>query len=214
MDPAFLALAILILLFSVILHEVMHGWVALKFGDRTAQNMGRLTLNPLPHIDPLGTILFPLLLIISGSSFIIGWAKPVPINPLNFKNIKQGELWVSLAGVLANFTLAIFASLLFHLSRSFAPDPIPNILSFTVTINLILGVFNLLPLPPLDGSRILLSQLPISLAIKFQSLERYGLLILLLLWFIPFGNSSILQVMMAFFIGLINLILQVPLRLF
>ena len=117
MDPTIFAGAIVILLFSVIVHEVMHGLVALKFGDRTAQNAGRLTLNPLPHIDPIGTILVPTILILSGlllpggNSFIIGWAKPVPVNPLNFSNFRTGELFVSLAGVGSNFALAIFAAI-------------------------------------------------------------------------------------------------------
>ena len=115
MAPEFIALSIVILLFSVILHEVAHGLAALYFGDRTAQNAGRLTLNPIPHIDLIGTILLPALLFITNSPVLFGWAKPVPVNPLHFSNIRRGELLVSLAGVGANFGLAIIAAVLFHI---------------------------------------------------------------------------------------------------
>src|SRR3990167_900944 len=107
--PEFFALSIIVLLFSVIIHEVMHGWVALKFGDHTAERAGRLTLNPIPHIDLFGTILLPILAYWS-SGIIFGWAKPVPVNPLNFSNLRKGELLVSAAGILANFGLVIVAT--------------------------------------------------------------------------------------------------------
>src|SRR3990167_9994626 len=116
MQPEFLlALSIVILLFSVILHEVMHGWVALKFGDRTAEQAGRLTLNPIPHIDPIGTILLPGLLLLTGSPILFGWAKPVPVNPLNFSSLRKGELFVSAAGILANFSIAVAAAIIYHI---------------------------------------------------------------------------------------------------
>lgn len=223
MEATFLAAAIVILLFSVILHEVMHGFAALKFGDRTAELAGRLTLNPIPHIDPIGTILVPLLLILpslffaGAPSFVIGWAKPVPVNPLNFSDIRRGELIVSLAGVGANFGLAVLAAILFHLLINFAPNidvTIFQILSFTATINLILGVFNLLPIPPLDGSKVVLSFLPYKLAAQYQSLERYGLLIIFLLWFIPVGGVNLLSFILGTIVGLLGSLLNVPLRLF
>lgn len=179
------ALQIVILLFSVILHEVMHGIVALKFGDRTAEAAGRLTLNPIPHIDLVGTILLPALSLLTGG-VIFGWAKPVPVNPLNFSNLRRGELFVSAAGIFANFSLAVVAALLYHLLSILPTTSYPlltNILSFTVLINLVLGLFNLLPIPPLDGSKILLSQLPISLAKQYQKIEAYGFIILLILLF-------------------------------
>lgn len=189
MSPEFLALVIIILLFSVIVHEVMHGLVALKFGDDTALRMGRLTLNPLPHIDPVGTILLPGLLIalpvITGVSpgFFIGWAKPVPVNPLKFQDLRLGELWVSLAGIGANLALALIAALFYHLTPSlFGPNPyLLGALQFTVAINLMLAIFNLLPIPPLDGSKALLSQLPYQLAKAYEKFSQYGLLIILLL---------------------------------
>lgn len=185
MAPEFLAFSIVILLFSVIIHEVMHGWFALRYGDQTALRMGRLTLNPLPHIDPIGTIFFPTLLILSGSPILFGWAKPVPVNPLNFSNLKRGELMVSSAGILANFGLAIIAAILFHLLNTMPTTSqlLLELLSYGVRINLILGVFNLLPIPPLDGSKVLLSLLPYNLAKAYEGLDRYGFLLLLVLLF-------------------------------
>ncbi len=208
--PEFLALSIVILLFSVILHEVMHGYVALKFGDNTAQRMGRLTLNPIPHIDLFGTILLPALLIFTGSPILFGWAKPVPVNPLNFKSIRKGELFVAAAGILANFGLAILAAVIYHILDAL-PQTFPSILGallqFTVTINLVLGIFNLFPIPPLDGSKVLLSQLPLNLAKSYQKLEPYGILILLILMMIPVGGSSLLQTVLRFFVGFFSQIL-------
>ncbi|TSC88240.1 MAG: Uncharacterized protein G01um10147_145 [Microgenomates group bacterium Gr01-1014_7] len=207
MNPEFLALSIVILLFSVIVHEVMHGLVALKFGDRTAANAGRLTLNPIPHIDLFGTILLPGLLILTGSPILFGWAKPVPVNPLNFSRIRKGELFVSAAGILANFTLAIAAALLYHLLDAIPfvfPALVGSLLRYTMVINLVLGVFNLFPIPPLDGSKILLSQLPLNMAKSYQRIEPYGFLILMLLLIIPFGSSSLLQTILSFFVRLFS----------
>lgn len=208
--PELFALSIIILLFSVIIHEVMHGLVALKFGDHTAERAGRLTLNPLPHIDLFGTILLPGLLILTGSPILFGWAKPVPVNPLNFSNLRRGELMVSAAGILANFGLAIAAALIFHflnaLPQTF-PALLGSLLRFTVLINLVLGIFNLFPIPPLDGSKILLSQLPYNLAKSYQRIEPYGFLILLVLLMVPFGNGSLLQIILGFFVGIFSRLL-------
>lgn len=208
--PEFFALSIIILLFSVIIHEVMHGVIALKFGDHTAERAGRLTLNPIPHIDLFGTILLPALLIFTGSPILFGWAKPVPVNPLNFSNLRRGELFVSAAGILANFGLAIAAALIYHflnaLPQTF-PAIVGELIRFTITINLVLGVFNLFPIPPLDGSKILLSQLPLNLARSYQKIEPYGFLILLILLMVPFGRGSLLQTILGFFVGLFSGIL-------
>lgn len=210
-----MALGIVILLFSVILHEVMHGFVALKFGDRTAELAGRLTLNPLPHIDPVGTILVPAILILPAvlagvsPSFVFGWAKPVPVNPFNFRDIKKGELFTSGAGVAANFGLAVIAALIFHLLPATISPLLPGLLSFVVQINLLLGLFNLLPLPPLDGSKILMTFLPPKLAAQYQAIERYGLFILILLWFIPLGNTTILGFVLGTSLGLLHSLLGV-----
>lgn len=208
--PEFFAITIVLLLFSVIVHEVMHGLVALKFGDHTAERAGRLTLNPIPHIDLVGTILLPGLLIISGSPILFGWAKPVPVNPLNFSNLRKGELLVSAAGILSNFGLAIIFALVYHFLDAIPvliPALVGEILRYGVYINLILGVFNLLPIPPLDGSKVLLSQLPYNLAKEYQKMERYGILILLILLMVPFGRGSLLQTILGFFVGILTRLL-------
>jgi Zn-dependent protease len=206
-DPVILAIQVLVLLFSVIIHEVMHGLVALKFGDHTAERAGRLTLNPLPHIDPFMTILLPLLLIFSGSHFIIGGAKPVPVNPLNFTNLRKGELFVSAAGIFSNFGLAIIGAVFFHILNNFYPQIILMYFATKlVQINLILGVFNLLPIPPLDGSKILMSQLSYQAANTYSRLEPFGFLILFLLLYL----NILSPILGAIMIPLYHL-LQIPL---
>jgi len=209
-NPEFLAFSIVILLFSVIVHEVMHGFVALKFGDHTAEHAGRLTLNPIPHIDLFGTILLPALLIFTGSPILFGWAKPVPVNPLNFSSLRKGELFVSAAGILANFSIAVAAAIIYHILNALPqtfPALLGGLLQFTVVINLVLGIFNLFPIPPLDGSKVLLSQLPYNLAKQYQKIEPYGFLILIILLMIPFGNSSILQTILRFFVNILSKLL-------
>lgn len=185
------ALSIVILIFSVIVHEVMHGYAALLFGDRTAEKAGRLTLNPIPHIDPIGTIILPGILLFlnsisGGAGFLIGWAKPVPVNPLNFSNLRKGEIFVSLAGVGANFTLALTFAILYHISAAFFPSLLfLKIFEFGVQINLVLGVFNLLPVPPLDGSKVLIALLPYEAARNFEKVSfQYGFMIILLLLYL------------------------------
>ncbi len=209
MVPALFALIIVIILFSVILHEVMHGYMALRFGDHTAEYAGRLTLNPLPHIDPIGTVLLPLLLIITGSPVLFGWAKPVPVNPYNFRDLRKGEFFVSIAGILANLGLALLAALLFHLALPSDNSLILNALGFAVDINLILAVFNLIPIPPLDGSKIVLSFLPPKLAIQFQQIERYGLFILLFLLLIPVGRTTIIGFLLGQVLQFAHLVLGI-----
>lgn len=209
MEGAFFAGAILILLFSVILHEVAHGLAALYFGDHTAQRAGRLTLNPIPHIDPIGTVLLPLLLVISGSRFLFGWAKPVPVNPLNFRDIKTGELVVSGAGIAVNFALVILGTFFFHLLGANLSPIFLALLQFVININLILAIFNLLPIPPLDGSKVLMALLPPHLAAQFAQLERYGFFILLALWFIPFGNTTLLGAILGVILNFFHAILGV-----
>lgn len=208
MDPVFISLTILVLLFSVILHEVMHGFIALKFGDHTAEHAGRLTLNPLPHIDPIGTIILPGLLMLSGSPFLFGWAKPVPVNPLNFRDIKKGEVAVSLAGIGANLFLALVGAALIHLVLGFWVNPLfVRVCSYMVSINLVLAFFNLIPVPPLDGSRVLMALVPYNLARQIASVERYGFLILLALLMIPFGGSTLVDAYLGITVGLGRMLL-------
>ncbi len=157
---------------AVIIHEIAHGWVALKLGDPTAKRSGRLTLNPLAHIDPVGTIILPLFLMLSGSHFIFGWAKPVPVNFLGLNNPKKDMVWVGLAGPIANFALAIIVSILLKLKIAFL---VPlELLEYFMILNVLLAVFNLSPIPPLDGSRVAIGLLPPKIALQYMRLERFG----------------------------------------
>lgn len=177
-----------VLFFSVIIHEVAHGYVAYKRGDPTAKLMGRLTLNPVSHVDIFGSIVLPLVLMISGAP-IFGWAKPVPVNPARLYKPKTDMLWVSLAGCAANFLLAIIASIGMLLIRNFATSdmsvfvPLYQILQTVLIINIVLPVLNLIPIPPLDGSRIIYYLLPRDLAIQYDKIGMYGFLIIFVLLF-------------------------------
>lgn len=187
-----------ILFFSIVLHEVAHGYVAFRFGDNTAKIRGRLTLNPLKHIDPLGTILLPLLLLFSGTHFIIGWAKPVPVNPANFYNRRRDMLWVGLAGPLTNFTLAFICSLIFKITpTSFVL--LKHLLLLAVQLNLLLGLFNLIPIPPLDGSRAVAYFLHGKAAYWYDRIENYGLLIIFIL-----AYTGLLKYLLNFMFFLFN----------
>lgn len=183
-----MSLGIPVLFFSVILHECAHGWVASLCGDDTARLSGRLTLNPLPHIDPIGTVFLPLLFILTGSPVLFGWAKPVPINPLRFNNFKQDLIKVTLAGPGTNLLLAVLSALCLRGIR-FLPPSTPFLSQFAtlfylgVLINVALAVFNLIPIPPLDGSRVMSAMLPTEAAIRYEALTPYGFMILIvLLW--------------------------------
>lgn len=177
-----ICVAIIPVLFAITVHEVAHGYVADKLGDHTAKMLGRLTLNPIKHIDLIGTILVPLLMLYLGG-FIFGWAKPVPINPRFFKQYRRDTALVALAGPISNFVMAGFWSALMHLSPS-TNIPLMLMCSIGITINLILAVLNLIPIPPLDGSRVISSLLPRRLAYYYDFLEPYGLFIVLGLFFL------------------------------
>ena len=179
---------VLPLLFAITLHEVAHGWVAYKLGDPTAKMLGRITLNPVKHIDPIGTIVVPLaLLLLSQFSFAFGWAKPVPITWQNMRNPRRDTALVAVAGPIANFLMALFWACLFKIGLSFSDQP--NVVALFlilvghagILINLILMVLNLLPIPPLDGSRVLSSFLPPRAALALDRLEPYGFMIILVL---------------------------------
>lgn len=170
---------IFILAYSIILHELAHAFSAYKLGDPTPKYEGRLTLNPLAHIDPIGTILIPLLTLFT-SGFIFGWAKPVLYNPYNLKNPQKDSIYIALLGPLTNIILSIVFALLYKI---FSYDPF----LFGLRINLILALFNLLPIPPLDGSKILLTKIPLEI---YAYLETYGFLLIiifLLIFFQPFS---------------------------
>ena len=164
---------------AVMAHEVSHGWVALRLGDSTAKEEGRLTFNPLRHIDPIGTVALPLLLLAMRAPFVFGWAKPVPINALNLRHPKRDMLWVGIAGPAANFSLAFLGAFLLNQVGSAASPLVLGLLRYLVLVNLVLGTFNLLPIPPLDGSRVLTGLLPVPLARYLLALEPWGFLIVI-----------------------------------
>ncbi len=168
-----------ILIFSAIVHEVSHGLMAEKLGDDTAREEGRITLNPIPHIDPFGSVLLPLMLLAVGSPIIFGAAKPVPVNFNNLRNPKSGMALVSLAGPLANFALAILCVI--PIKLGVVNDLSYPILLQAILLNLVLGTFNLIPIPPLDGSKILAALAPDEWMYKILSLEKYGFILVLIL---------------------------------
>ena len=189
-----IAVTALPLVFAIVFHEVAHGWVANKLGDPTARNMGRLTLNPLRHIDPFGTVIMPLLLLLlTDGRFVFGYAKPVPINPYNFKDPKKGMALSSLAGPGVNMIMAILFAFVLRVVMPALEGTIPKsawdwfavpvalMFGYGVIINVVLAVLNMIPVPPLDGSRIVYWLLPDRQAAAYYRLERFGMLILLAL---------------------------------
>jgi Zn-dependent protease len=206
-----IAVYILPLILAITVHEASHAYMAHKFGDDLAYRLGRLSLNPLKHIDPLGTIAMPLVGIAFGG-FIFGWAKPVPINYAILAQHKRGLLWVALAGPLSNFAMALIAALILKLVAvlpyyAFISYPVSLMAQAGIMINISLFIFNLLPLLPLDGGQIILSLLPKNLAIKYANTERYGLIIILVL-FISGVLSYVLQPIFTSIVGFIFSLIQ------
>lgn len=183
---------------SVVIHEVSHGFAAEFFGDKTARHAGRLTLNPFAHLDLFGSVLLPVILILSHSPFLVGWAKPVPYNPENLSHKRWGTLAVASAGVIANFCLAAVFGIVIRLTSGFAlPEGFYFITSTIVIVNLALGIFNLVPIPPLDGSKILFSFLPESASSFVAAYEQYSLFLLLI--FIVFFSGYLYPILSGLF---------------
>ncbi len=203
MDILSIVVSLFTVLFAITIHEASHGWTAWKMGDPTAHSMGRVTLNPIPHIDPFGTILVPILLVVMGAP-AFGWAKPVPVNPYNLKDPRRDNLWISLAGPASNLTAAFAALILFLLLKTVRPaitgflynfllyrqgfpqglyplEGLALVLFYLILINTYLAVFNLIPVPPLDGSGILSGLLSRENAEKYDRIRPYGFFIVLFL---------------------------------
>lgn len=196
---------LVILIFSIIIHEIAHGYVAEMLGDPTARLAGRLTLNPVPHIDPIGSIILPALMLLgSGGSFAFGWAKPVPYNPYNLRNFKWGTILVGVAGVAANLFIATVFGLMirFHDSLGIlAGSPFLAMLGTIVTLNLVLAVFNLIPFPPLDGAKVLFAILPHRLQYIHDYLEHNWLIFII---FVIFFAQDIIWPIVIFLLRVIT----------
>ncbi len=190
-----IAIAAIPVLFAITLHEAAHGYVARHFGDMTAFQQGRISLNPLRHIDPFGTILLPMLTLVLGG-ILFGWAKPVPVNFDALRRPKQDMLWVALAGPAANLFMALLWALLAKLAwafpQSYFAEPLLEMTQIGITINVVLLVLNLLPLPPLDGGRVTVSLLPQRQAFQLEKVEPYGMFILIFLAIVPIQGTPVL----------------------
>jgi Zn-dependent protease len=207
MDLVLALISLVILVYSAILHEIAHGFVAERLGDPTARLLGRLTLNPKNHIDPFMSILLPLLLLISGSPVIFGAAKPVPVDPFNFREPKKDMAIVSLAGPGTNVLLAVIAALLIKILVFVTPYfgaspmlsniviPVYTFLALVVRLNLLLAIFNFIPIPPLDGSKVFALLLPDKEAATYLSIGSFGIMIIFFLLLFPIGGFSLQGIM-------------------
>ncbi|MDZ7779522.1 MAG: site-2 protease family protein [Gemmatimonadota bacterium] len=202
---------IVVLLFSIVVHEVAHAWQARREGDDLAERLGRITLNPIPHLDPFGSVLVPFLLYVSGTGILFGWAKPVPVDPSRYRDPVWGDVRVSMAGIVSNLGLVVLATLgaVALLVAEGWVGPLGTVgdvwlraMEYGILINLLLAFFNLLPIPPLDGSHVVFHMLPEGLRYRYRELGRYGLLILIGLLFLIPGLFRIVLWPVFFFRGL------------
>lgn len=193
--PEILTVWIVPVIFAICFHEAAHAYVAWKLGDDTAKRLGRVTINPIKHADPFGTVILPAMLFFAGSPFLFGFAKPVPVNFHRLRHPRRDMIWVALAGPGINIVLALFCAFLLQvldISQFSNPDLWEKALYNGIVINVVLAVFNMFPLPPLDGGRVLTGILPLKLAIPYARLERFGLLILIaLLFLLPYLGQKI-----------------------
>lgn len=195
-------------LFAITLHEVAHGWMASKLGDNTAKMLGRLTVNPFKHIDPIGTVVVPLAMVLLQTGFVFGWAKPVPVNMRNLNSPRKDMAIVAAAGPISNLIMAVFWVFIFKLGASVITDPnisegVKAMGQAGIIINLILFIFNLLPIPPLDGSKVLSGIVPPSVSAMMDKIEPYGLFIVIGLLYFGVLNTIISPVL-AFFLQTIG----------
>jgi len=199
------------LLFSIVVHEVAHAWQARREGDHLAERLGRITLNPIPHLDPVGSFLVPLVLHFSGAGILFGWAKPVPVNPASYRDPVWGDIRVSMAGIVSNLGLAVLATLVAVVLlkvESWAGrfgtvgDLAVLATEYAVLINLLLAFFNLIPIPPLDGSHVLFHLLPEGVRHRYREMGRYGLLVLMGLLFLVPGLFRVVLWPVFYFQGL------------
>ncbi|MEW5800642.1 MAG: site-2 protease family protein [bacterium] len=215
-------------LLAIILHEVGHGWVANRLGDPTAKHAGRLTLNPIPHIDIFGTIILPIVLLVTNAGVLFGWAKPVPINPYNLREPRKDMIWIAGAGPMTNFTLAVLSAILLRMLSLLDPGlmhvqspllhrlnlghsvlyPLALMCLTSIQINIVLGLFNLIPIPPADGGRILVGILPQKQAEFYSKIEPFGLIILFVI--ILFDNK--LGILSRTFYPMISLLTRLLVR--
>jgi len=194
------ALVAVPVVFAITLHEAAHGYVARLFGDQTAWMLGRVTLNPLKHIDPIGTVLVPGVLLLTGAPFLFGWAKPVPVNFGNLRHPKRDMIWVAAAGPAANFVMAVIWVLLLGIAMPGGPlasEGLQQIAHYGIIVNLVLMALNLLPIPPLDGGRIAVGLLPGRASYALSRVEPYGFFVVLALLLIPGALNGLLAPIIA-----------------
>lgn len=211
-DPILFISSLVILIYSAILHEIAHGYIADKLGDPTARLLGRLTLNPVPHIDPILSIALPLLLIISNSPVIFGGAKPVPVDIFNLRDGRKDMALVALSGPVTNLLLAIIASIFAHLLHLDAlalfasGDLVARIIGMIISLNILLAIFNLLPIPPLDGSKVFSLVLPEREANSYLALGSFGVIILFFLLMVPIGPFSLQDFIASIYTAALSLL--------